>query len=190
MATNPERQPTLFQQVLGSAFFWLAPCVRHLHSERGHVKYRGMTHIERGSNLLARLCARVTGLPPAGAAVPTVVVFEAGSRGETWRRSFDGKPMVSNLTYRDGLLHERLGAVQFRFWLHANDGALWWQVAGVRVFGLFPLPVRLFEGVRCREREHAGRYEFLVEAGLPLIGRIVRYEGWLERVSDDGNRHQ
>ena len=30
-----------------------------------------------------------------------------------------------------------------------------------------------------REREHAGRYEFLVEAAMPGIGRLIRYEGWL-----------
>ena len=31
--------------------------------------------------------------------------------------------------------------------------------------------------------EHEGRYEFMVEAGMPWLGRIVRYEGWLEQVS-------
>lgn len=57
-------------------------------------------------------------------------------------------------------------------------------MAGVRAFGLLPLPSGWFEGVRCREREHAGRYEFLVEARLPLIGLVVRYDGWLEPLAD------
>jgi hypothetical protein len=38
--------------------------------------------------------------------------------------------------------------------------------------------------VRCREREHDGRYEFLVEARLPLVGLVIRYEGWLLPVDD------
>lgn len=181
--------PTLFQQALGAAYFWLAPCVRHLHGVRGQARYRGITTIERGANPLANLCARAAGLPTAGSAVPTTVVFDASQQGETWQRDFGGRRMTSNLAYRDGLLHERLGIVQFRFWLHVgDDGALWWQVAGVRLFGILPLPQSLFDGVRCREREHEGRYEFLIDASLPLMGRIVRYEGWLER--EDGDDRQ
>lgn len=180
--------PTLFQQALGAAFFWTAPCVRRLHSVRGQARYRGLCDIECGTSPLARLCARAAGLPAAGAAVPTTVTFDAGQKGETWRRDFAGKPMVSRLEYRDGLLCERLGPMQFRFFLHAGeDGSLWWQVAGVRLFGLLPVPVKLFDGVRCREREQDGRYEFLVEAALPLAGLIVRYEGWLvPEAADDG----
>lgn len=180
---NRAAMPTLFQQILGAAFFGLAPCVRRLHGLRGQSQFRGIASIERGTHPLARLCARMVGLPSACQAVPTTVVFVASPQGETWRRDFGGRQMVSSLAYRDGLLYERLGAVQFRFWLHVSDGALWWQVAGVRVFGILPLPVALFEGVHCREREHEGRYEFMVEAGMPWLGRIVRYEGWLEQVS-------
>lgn len=181
--------PTLFQQALGAAFFWTAPCVRRLHSVHGQARYRGISRIECGANPLARLCARAAGLPSAGDAVPTTVTFDASQRGETWRRDFGGKQMISQLAYRDGLLRERLGPMQFRFWLHAGeDGALWWQVVGARLFGVLPLPKGLFDGVRCREREREGRYEFLVEAALPLLGLIVRYEGWLEPEDADGGR--
>ena len=81
-------------------------------------------------------------------------------------------------------LRERLGPLQFRYRLHPAREALWWQVAGVRAFGLLPLPSGWFEGVRCRECERDGRYTFLVEAQLPLIGLVVRYEGWLLPVDD------
>jgi hypothetical protein len=126
----------------------------------------------------------VAGLPTACRDVPTTVVFDASPQQEIWQRDFDGRKMTSSLAYRDGLLHERLGAVHFRFWLHVSEGALWWQVAGVRVFGILPLPAKLFEGVRCREHETDGRYEFLIEAALPLLGPVVRYQGWLEPVQD------
>ena len=170
---------TLFQQALGAAFYTLPGAVRRLHAVRGTARYAGIASIERGHNPLARLCARIAGLPKAMREVPTTVEFIAGPMRETWCRDFGGVPMRSRLVLENGLLRERLGPLQFRHRLHPGGGALWWQVAGVRLFGLLPLPSGWFDGVRCREREHEGRYEFLVEARLPLVGLVVRYEGWL-----------
>lgn len=175
--------PTLFQQALGAAYYSLAPSVRRLHGIRGQMRYVGVANIERGRGPLARLCARVAGLPDEARDAPTRVDFTADAQRETWRRDFGGRNMASELRYRDGLLCERLGPLDFRYMLHAREGTLWWQVAGVRLYGL-PLPVGLFDGVRCREREFEGRYEFLVEAQLPVIGRIIRYEGWLAPEAD------
>lgn len=172
--------PTVFQQALGAAFFRLPERVRALHSLRGRARYAGRCTIERGRNPVARLCAALAGLPPARQDVPTTVEFTCDPRRERWQRDFGGARMASTLRFKDGLLRERLGPMQFRFALHANNGAIWWNVAGARLFGLLPLPAALFEGVRCREREHAQRYEFMVEAAMPVIGRIIRYEGWLE----------
>lgn len=171
---------TLFQQLLGAPFFRLPSSVRLLHSVRGHGRYAGRATIARGRNPIARLCAAIAGLPPSADNVPTTVDFHTDASGETWQRDFGGRPMRSRLRARDRLLYERLGPMQFRFALHVHDGAIWWQTVGVRLFGLLPLPKSWFARVRCREREHEGRYEFLVEASLPLIGRLIRYEGWLE----------
>jgi hypothetical protein len=137
-----------------------------------------------GRRALARLWARVAGVPKAGEDVATLVAFETGPAGETWRRDFGGQPMRSQLR-RDGqLLAERLGPLQFRFALHVHDGAIWWHAARVRLLGLLPLPASWFDRVRCRESEHAGRYTFEVEAALPLLGPLIRYEGWLEPAGD------
>lgn len=171
---------TLFQKLLGAPFFRLPDSVRALHSVRGQAQYAGRASIARGRNPLARLCAVVVGLPPSAADVPTTVEFRTDEDGETWLRSFGDYRMRSRLRIRDGQLRERLGPLQFRFALHVSDGAIWWQTAGVRLFGLLPLPASWFANVRCREREHEGRYEFLVEASLPLVGPLIRYEGWLE----------
>ena len=175
---------TLFQQALGASFFNLPEALRRLHGVRGSVRYAGIASIERGRNPLGRLCARIAGLPRPMVDAPTTVEFVADAKGETWRRDFGGTRMQSRLAFKDGLLRERLGPLQFRYLLHAGEGAIWWQVVGVRVFGLLPLPAGWFEGVQCREREHEGRYEFLVDARLPLAGRIIRYEGWLAPVDD------
>ncbi|KAF1686014.1 hypothetical protein B1992_09935 [Pseudoxanthomonas broegbernensis] len=172
--------PTVFQQVLRAPFFTLPDAVRALHSIRGRGTYAGRVDIQRGTNALARLCAAVAGLPPAMRDAPLRVEFTAGADAETWRRDFGGHPMASRLRCRDGLLVERLGPLQFRFALHTAGGAVYWNAVGARLFGIVPLPARLFAQVRCRERVHEGRYQFLVEATLPLLGLLIRYEGWLQ----------
>jgi hypothetical protein len=172
----------LFQRLLGDAFADLAPRVRELHGPDTSASWHGRATIRRGEALLARLCAAVAGLPPSLHDVPTRVVFVREGDGETWARDFGGHPMRSSLWARDGLLCERLGPLEFAFELSARDGENHWLTRRVRLLGVLPLPAAWFSGVRCREREHAGRYEFLVEAALPLAGPLIRYEGWLERV--------
>lgn len=173
-------QPTLFQQALGAPFFRLPESLRRLHGVRGRARYAGVATFERGRNPLARLCARIAGLPPLVGEVPVAVEVVADARGESWHRDFGGRRMSTRLALKDGLLRERLGMLQFRHALHANDGSIWWTVAGVRLFGFVPLPASLFDGVRCREYQQDDRYRFEVEASLPVAGRVVRYAGWLE----------
>ncbi|WP_246189424.1 DUF4166 domain-containing protein [Pseudoxanthomonas kalamensis] len=172
--------PTLYQRLLGAAFFKLPESLRRLHAVRGRAVYAGMSMIERGDGLLARLCGKVAGLPPAMCDAPTRVEFLCDERGETWRREFGGHRMTSRLSFRDGWLHERLGLLRFRFDLHARDGIVWWSCNGARLLGVLPLPARMLSQLQCREREHEGRYEFRVDVRMPLVGRLIRYEGWLQ----------
>jgi hypothetical protein len=174
--------PTLFQNVLGTSFYSLPPVVRNLHAVRGQATYVGRATIVRGESAFSRMCARIAHLPPAGEDVVTRVVFVTDEAGESWQRDFAGYPMHSRLRARDKLLEERLGPLQFHFALHVYDDALHWRVQRVRLLGVLPLPSTWFAGVHCREREHKGRYEFQVEAALPLIGQLVLYQGWLEPV--------
>lgn len=171
---------TLFQSVLGEPFNTLPPKVRELHSIRERGQYAGMARITRGHHPLARLCAAIAGLPPSGDDVPTTVEFVIAAKGEVWNRNFGGYPMSSRLTMRAGRLCERLGPMSFVFDLAVADGEIRWSTCSVRLLDLLPLPARWFAEVRCREREYQGRYEFLVEASMPLIGRLIQYEGWLE----------
>jgi hypothetical protein len=179
MLAQPAMPPTIYQQVLGSGFSRLPEKLRELHAFHGHMTYAGRADIQRGNGLLARLCAAIAGLPPSMRDAPTSVEFIASQDGETWNRNFGGKPMCSRLTCHDGLLQEQLGPIQFHFELRAADDEIRWHVKSVKLLGL-PLPARLFHGVRCRERESQGRYVFCVEATLPWIGLVIRYEGWLQ----------
>ena len=172
--------PTLFQKLLGASFYALPPAVRALHNVRGQAVYAGRATIVRGRNPLARLCAAMAGLPTAREDVATTVTFDTSAQMETWRRDFGGYRMHSRLRNGGGVLVERLGSLQFRFALHVYDGAIHWNAASVRLFGVLPLPLSWFSEVRCREGEQDGRYTFQVEASLPLAGQLIRYEGWLE----------
>lgn len=173
---------SVFRAVLGDAFDALPPAVRALHSVDGHARFVGRAGIHRGTHPLAVLCAICTRLPPSGDDVAVMIDFEADAGGETWRRQFDRARMTSHLRAQDGVLVERLGLLQFRFALSVHDGAVRWRTVGARLLGVLPLPTAWFAQVRCIESERNGRYHFLAEAALPLIGRVMRYEGWLAPV--------
>lgn len=172
---------SLFRRILGAPFDTLPPQVRAIHAIAGRETWRGEATITRGRHILVPLFALATRLPPSRQRVPTTVEFIATPEGEHWRRDFGGARMASRYRERGALLCERLGLVEFAFSLGVHEGEILWATAGVRLFGAIPLPAAWFARVRCREREFEGRYEFLVEATLPLVGPLIRYEGWLAR---------
>lgn len=177
----------IFPHLLGSRLLRLPPTVQALHLRNGTSTYRGRVTIARGRNPLARLCALVTGMPPAMTDAPLSVEIQATSRRERWTRHFDGHPMSSTMWRRDGRLCERLGLVTFHFRLDADGDALTWTVERVRALGI-PLPAGWFGGVRARESERDGRYHFEVSAALPLAGELVHYAGWLDVEADEAQR--
>jgi len=63
----------------------------------------------------------------------------------------------------------------------AYGGVVYEPVRGW-LFGL-PLPSSLRPQVAARESVADGTFQFDVEIGAPLIGRIIRYRGWLRPVS-------
>lgn len=175
--------PTLYQTLLGAAFFRLPDALRALHGVHGTARYSGEVTVVRGTGLLSRVCGRLAGMPRAMTDAPITVDFASGPKGEVWSRVFGTPPkasrMRSRLSHRNGELRERIGPVHFRFVLHTWDGTIFWNVAGARLLGVLPLPVALFRDIRCNEREVDGRYAFEIEAALPVAGPVVRYHGWL-----------
>ncbi|MGG6461872.1 DUF4166 domain-containing protein [Solilutibacter silvestris] len=176
---------TLFQRLLGAEFFHLAPAIKTLHGRRGEFRYAGIASVRRGRGLPKALLARIARLPPAMEDAPIAIRFNASPESESWQRRFGSASMQTRLQARDGLLKERLGPCTFAYRLVRVDKELAWTVERARVLGIVPLPAKLFDGVRCREsQDDAGRYCFFVEARLPVLGLLIRYEGWLE--PDDG----
>jgi YfiH family protein len=182
-AEGSDAMQPVFVRVLGDAFARLPPRVRALHSAAGLRRYRGRAEVRRGAGWLSRLCGWATSLPAASTETPIDVEIDASADEETWTRRFGTRPMRSRLRQKGALLRERLGLATFEFALSARDGVLRWEPRRVSALG-FPLPARWFRGVRATESQRDGRYRFEVEAALPWIGELVRYEGWLEAVDD------
>jgi len=170
----------LFARVLGAAAFARLPLtLQALHSVQGRQRWRGQACVRRGDHWLVAPCAWLARLPAAADAVPVTVEFVAEGAGERWNRRFGDARMASRLWSRQGRLFERLGAVRFRFALEAVDGEIRWRVERAWAFGSVPLPAAWFAQVRCRERVDGDRYTFLVDVAMPLLGPLIRYEGWL-----------
>lgn len=170
----------LYCRLLGERFERLPARVRELHDVTGTSVWTGRADVERGVSLPSRMTATLFGLPPAGRDQALEVTFMPDGGTELWTRRF-GDAVFRSLQYeRRGLLRERVGPSTFVFALLASADGLALKLEGVRFLGV-PLPRFLAPSVRTFESERDGRYRFEVEASLPLLGRIVRYEGWLQQ---------
>jgi hypothetical protein len=169
----------LYRRLLGEHFDQLPPLVRDLHDVTGASVWAGRADVERGRSLAARMVATLFGLPPAGRGQALRVTFEAKDGREIWLRSF-GSAVFRSVQYeRRGLLNERVGPSTFVFVLATSPDGMALKLRGVRFLGV-PLPRILAPSIATFESQREGRYHFAVEASLPLLGRIVRYQGWLE----------
>lgn len=168
----------VFRDVLGDRYSGLPHAVRALHETAGR-ELAGEIHVARGTNALAAFAGRIAGLPPSFRG-PFRFESIPAAGSETWCRRVGGHEMRSTLRAEGGLLRERMGPIVFRFALEPDATGLNWRLARVHWLGI-PLPVSWFAGVHAREFQHEdGRYGFSVEAALPLLGRIVRYDGALD----------
>jgi hypothetical protein len=170
----------LYRRLLGERFEQLPARVRELHDVTGTSVWTGRADVERGRSLLSRTVATLFGLPPAGHDQALEVTFTPDGGTELWQRRFGAATFRSLQYERRGLLRERVGPSTFVFALEASADGLALRLKGVHFLGV-PLPGLLAPLVRTFESERDRRYHFEVEASLPLLGRIVRYVGWLEK---------
>jgi hypothetical protein len=180
-APLPDTAP-LYQRVLGEAWQSLPKPLQELHDLRDTLVAEGRAVIERSDGPVSRLIAHLFGFPNAGRDVPVKVSFRLQGGREIWRREFDGRVMQS--TQEEGqrrferLVCERFGPFAFGLALVPRDGRLHIVVRRWTAFGI-PMPLALAPGGDAYESADDGRFNFHVEIGLPLVGMIVRYRGWL-----------
>jgi hypothetical protein len=105
-----------------------------------------------------------------------------GQDREFWQRTFDDHGFSSTQeagTGRcEGLLVERFGLLAFAMAVIEEEGGLRLILRRWSAFGI-PLPMWAAPKAEALEHAAGGRFNFRVDIALPLIGRIVRYEGWL-----------
>jgi len=173
------REP-LYRRVLGERYELMPLPLRRMHDVTDRRTAAGFATVERGQGTAARLVAWVFRFPRAGRDVPVTVNLIARNGGEVWERRFAGKKMRSiQEEGRAGLLIERFGPFAFSMTVTVADGRLSLDVREGWMLGI-PLPAVLRPRITAYEHDEGDRFNFHVDLALPLIGRLVRYIGWLE----------
>lgn len=173
--------PSLFRVALEAAFERLPADTRGVHSPGPVLMLDGEADVEGAANVAGRVLARLFGFPAAARAVPLRVTIEADQTGERWRRVYPNGTMESRMTAADPAgpsVEEHFGVCRFRLGLEARADGIDMRLTGAWI-GRVPLPRFAWPRIAARERAQAGRHVFDVEVGVPVIGRLVGYRGWL-----------
>jgi Domain of unknown function (DUF4166) len=165
-----------FDACLGAALDRLPHTVRCAHI--GKIRLNGFARVMRGS-MAANLFANSMDLPAASDRIAMTVDGEHLPDRMIWNRQFGSRQFHSCFTLDRGRLIESLGPFRLRLRLEARDRRLHYVLERVTLFGL-PVPRVLAPHLEAWEGEREGRYEFAVEVRLPIIGRLIRYEGLLD----------
>lgn len=186
---------TLYPKLMGEAFAALPSAVQTLH--RGG-EFIGQASVTRGRNPLAGLIATVFGFPKTGDHTLTVSITTDDRGREQWSRSYSGRTMFSRQFAgrgrAAGRLIEQFGPVAVHLTLVQDGDTLRYITRGWSFFGV-PLPNGLAPGGVVYETVDANaRFAFHVTLIAPIIGPLVRYQGWLIPKAptpgpDDGHRH-
>ncbi|MEO3474590.1 DUF4166 domain-containing protein [Roseomonas sp. CAU 1739] len=174
----------LFERMLGDGFATLPPAIRAGHAVAAFLALEGRGAAEGAANPFAALAARIFGLPAATADAPLSVEMRAAPDGsESWERHWPGRNMRSVLRADGkGGLEEAFGPFTGTLALRRTADGLVLEATGGRFLGI-PLPRWLTPVSAAREYADAeGRFAFDVPIGVPLLGRLTRYRGWLRPV--------
>ncbi|MFN3930269.1 MAG: DUF4166 domain-containing protein [Brevundimonas sp.] len=172
-----------YARAIGPAFDGLPAAIRALHETPGRSLWRGEASTGGADGRLAALVARIVGFPDQQSACPAEVAIDADGTRSIWRRRIGGHAFSSVLSRprEGGRVEERFGPVAMDLRLTPEGDRLVYRVEGWRL-GPIPLPLVLAPSTVAHEEVDAeGRFVFDVEISAPLVGRLVRYRGWLVR---------
>jgi hypothetical protein len=182
MREPPAAAAPLYRRVLGEAWEALPKPLRDMHDLKDNLVAEGVSAVDRGSSLLARLIGAIMGFPKAGKDIPVRVDFRRENGREIWQRDFAGRVFSSTQEEGrgrfEGLVCERFGPLGFGLALVLDGGRMNIVVRRWSAFGI-PMPLVLAPTGEAHESADDGRFNFHVEMRHPLAGLIVRYRGWL-----------
>jgi len=174
----------LYARLMGPRFAALPAMVRAIHDVAADGGAEGEGVVARGRGPLVRLIAAIMRFPPSGS-YPLHVAFAEKDGAETWTRDFGGHCFSSRMRAHRGRLVERFGPIRFAFDLPSDESGLRMELHSWTIFGI-PLPVALAPRIVAREWQEEDRFRFEVDVAMPLLGRVVRYSGWLQPVGEIG----
>ncbi|MGI9406225.1 MAG: DUF4166 domain-containing protein [Hyphomicrobiaceae bacterium] len=173
----------LYQSILRDAYDRLPAQIQAIHNVTTSVEASGRASVKGGSNLIARTIARAFRFPTPADDVRIHVRLARENNLEHWTRTFGQKQFRSTQEIGQGrnagLLVERFGPFAFGLALTAKGNELHLIVRRWSVFGV-PMPLRIAPWSKSYECVENDRFTFSVDIGLPLVGRLVHYRGWLE----------
>ena len=174
-------RPSLYRRALGAAYGRQSRASQALH-DAGPSRWQGRCSVEGASSTMGRLVAWLFQLPAATEDAPVTVEFAAAGSGEGWTRRIGDRVMRSRqfigVRKPAGWIVERFGIFEFDLALPVAEARLALVMRGMRCCGV-SWPRALWPRIEATESERNGQFSFDVEIGLPVIGRLVRYRGWL-----------
>ena len=181
----------LYRRVLGDdAWEKLSEKLKTIHGGNRETVTCGRARVTRGAGWFANVVAWMIGFPRTADDVDVTVSFSRSQSGETWRRRFGEEGFESwqfEGVGRDaGLICERFGPLVFGMAPVVDGGRL---ILIVRKWSFnwnflrIPLPGYFVPTGDILEYEKDGRFHFHVEIVVPLLGLLVRYQGYLVPVS-------
>jgi hypothetical protein len=154
--------------------------VRRVHTTAPlHLTGRAM--IDGADHWAGKAVAKLFGFPASTRDEVADVLLKRHGDTEIWIRRFGRSAFRSTLRAGPAprRIHERFGPFDFELEMTPDENGFKLGIVGWRV-GSMRLPKVLAPRTPARAflDEH-GRYSFDVAIALPVIGKLVRYRGWL-----------
>ena len=170
---------SLYRQILGERFDALPEALRRFHDRPGGGRAYGKLQIQRASGLLRNALASILGLPRTGMDVPVRLVVRIDGDRERWERYLQGRCLVTVQWASGDLVLESLGPFTYSSELVVQGSCLRNEFRRAWVMGL-PLPRWLAPLIEGAVEAGDDGWHLAVRIGAPILGELVRYEGWVE----------